>query len=76
METIGNINLDELDDLKLKLKGCGYRITDDALAMIEKLENQMVTLVLNHQHYSQWAANEMKSLIESNYELRQNRGDK
>jgi hypothetical protein len=60
MEKLGNIDLDELDDLKRKLKGCGYKITDDALDMIQKLENQMVTLVLNHNHYVQWAVEEIK----------------
>lgn len=70
MDKIGNIDLDELDDLKRKLKGCGYDITDNALVMIEKLEHTIVTMTLNHKHYCEWVAGEMKSLVESNYELR------
>lgn len=69
MEKLGNIDLDDLDDLKRKLKGCGYKITDDALDMIQKLENQMATLVLNHSHYVRWAVEQIQNLERRNIDL-------
>lgn len=66
METIGNINIDELEALKKTLRGVGYKVTNDALAMIEKLESTIVTMSLNHNQYVHWAVDEMRKLEKRN----------
>ncbi len=69
MEMLGNINIEELETLKRKLAGCGYPITNDALDMIKKLENTIVTMTLNHNHYVNWVVEQMQCLEKRNSDL-------
>ena len=58
---LGNIDIEKLEAIKAELFEKGSDpLMSYAYLMIKELENLIVTMTLNHQHYCQWAAKEIK----------------
>lgn len=70
MNMLGKIDIDKLEVLKADLLAkASDPLMNDALLMIKTLESMIATMTLNHNHYVNWAVDQIQNLERRNTEL-------